>query len=334
MLKWAHPDLLIGMMTDLQTYEAILNDAVYFYQSDAGFLRLTGADRVDFLQRQTTNDLRLLTPDCVMSTVLTSPTARILDVLSVIDEGESLGIVSLPGRGGATSEFLRKRIFFSDQVNVDDLSAAYAQILLFGPQLDAILQRLGLPILEEGHLIKVEVSHQPVTVIVQRMLSRIGCRFLVPVASVDIVKAELDLVGATSISPEVFEILRVEAGQPGPVNELTDSYTPLEMQLDEMISDSKGCYTGQEIIARQITYDKVTKNLVGLKLSSPVENGVKIEAEGKSVGTLTSVVQSPRFGSIGLGVIRCQYREVGTTLTAQNEDGSVVKGVVVELPFR
>ena len=72
------------MMTNLQAYEAALKIAAYFYQPQAGFLRLSGADRVDFLQRQTTNDLRQLTASRTVSTVLTSSTARILDVFCVI----------------------------------------------------------------------------------------------------------------------------------------------------------------------------------------------------------------------------------------------------------
>ena len=66
-----------------RAYEAALFSSVYYFQPQAGFLRLSGADRIDFLQRQSTNDLRLLTADRYLVTVLTSPTARILDVLGL-----------------------------------------------------------------------------------------------------------------------------------------------------------------------------------------------------------------------------------------------------------
>jgi folate-binding protein YgfZ len=322
------------MMKNLQAYEVALNGAVYFHQQDVGFLRLSGADRIDFLQRQSTNDLQQLASDRAVSTVLTSPTARILDVFTVIDEGESLTAISLPSRSSETFEFLRKRIFFSDQVTIEDLSAVYAQILLFGPKLGTILQNLGIALPEPEHLSKGEINGQTVTVLAQKILSGIGCRLLLSAASFDAVKTKLDVAGAISISSDVFEILRVEAGLPGPAGEFTDEYTPLEVQLGEMISDSKGCYTGQEIIARQITYDKVTKNLVGVKLGELMDAGVKIDFEGKSAGVLTSVVQSPRFGSIGLGVIRRQYGKVGTSLSIQKEHGSIVDAEVVGVPFR
>ena len=120
------------MMSGIDSYEAALKNAVFSHQLQAGFLRVAKRDRVDFLQRQTTNDLRLVTTDRSISTVLTSPTARIQDVFCVIEEGESLGVITLPGRAAETTKFLRSRIFFSDQVAVNNISADVAQILLFG----------------------------------------------------------------------------------------------------------------------------------------------------------------------------------------------------------
>jgi len=316
------------------SYEAALKNAAYFYQPDAGFLRLGGTDRIDFLQRQTTNDLRQLNTDRALSTVLTSPTARILDVFLVIDEGESLGIVTLPGRFPETSKFLRSRIFFSDQVTVDDLSTDFAQILLLGPQVDNIMEKLILRPPASGQYKESEIASQAIRVISQEILMAIGYRILVPIKSIDTVIAALAGAGAVPMDAANFDLLRVEAGQPGSATELVDTYTPLEMQLRSMISDSKGCYTGQEIIARQITYDKVTKSLVGIKLNMPVEIDAKVEVGGKLAGTVTSVAQSPRFGDIALGILRRQYRAAGTAVSIRNEDDSVTTGEVVDLPFR
>lgn len=318
----------------LPAYEAALNNVVYFCQAETGVLRLSGADRVDFLQRQTTNDLRLLTTERIVSTVLTSPTARILDVFSILDVDESLMVLSLSGRFQETFKFLRSRIFFSDQVTIDDLSTDFSLIYLFGPQLDSVLQNLNLKIPEPDHFINVEINRHLITMIAQNIHSEIGCWFLLPRMFVDAVAAALEKEGATTMSPDIFEILRVESGQPGTFGELTEAYTPLEIQLQALISDTKGCYTGQEIIARQITYDKVTKKLVGIRLDDLVDVGAKIEIDGKSGGTLTSVVQSPRFGVIGLAVLRRQYCEAGTDVSVLRQDGSSTEGEVVKIPFR
>ena len=113
-------------------------------------------------------------------------------------------------------------------------------------------------------------------------------------------------------------MLRGEAGKPGPAAELTSDYTPLEVGYFEAISKSKGCYTGQEIIARQLTYDKVTRQLTGIKLKEYIEPGAVLKVADKSIGTLTSVVHSPRFGIIGLCLVRKGFEHPGQELTVVN----------------
>jgi folate-binding protein YgfZ len=321
-------------MKDIDSYEAALKTTAYFQQPLAGFLRLAGRDRFDFIQRQSTNDLRLLTADRIISTVLTSPTARILDLFCVIDEGESLGVVTLAARHTETLKFLRSRIFFSDQVSIDDFSADIAQILLFGPQTDSVLEELGLQPPAPDHITQWEIANQLVTVIGQKVLANNGYRFLAPISCMDALLGTLKDAGVNSLDSETFESLRVEAGQPGPIGELVDDYNPLEVGLQEMISDSKGCYTGQEVIARQITYDKVSKKLVGIRLSNLLAAGAEIKVDGKTVGRLTSVAQSLRFGPIGLAVVRRQYGEAGRAISVFGESDSSTIGEVVALPFQ
>ena len=251
-----------------------------------------------------------------------------------MDEGDSLGIVTLPGRYSETTKFLSSRIFFSDQVTVDDMSADFAQILLVGPEVGELMKKLILhpPVLNQ--CIELKIANQPIKAIGQETLLDLSYRILVPINSIDVVMAALDKIGAAPLDVDTFDLLRVEDGQPGSMTELVDTYTPLEMRLQNMISDLKGCYTGQEIIARQITYDKVTKQLVGIKLNKPVVIGSKVEGNGKPVGVITSVVQSPRFGDIALGVLRRQYCTSGQTVSISGENNSVIDGEVAKLPFR
>jgi folate-binding protein YgfZ len=320
-------------MTKSKDYQTALNGAFYFLQPQAGFLRLTDNGRVDFLQRQTTNDLRQLSADRVISTVLTSPVARIIDVFSVIDEGDSLGVISLPGRAAETVKFLRTRIFFTDKVRVDDISADIVQIVLAGSQVDNVLEEMGVQTPAPENLIRWELAGTLVSVIGQKTLVGTRYHFLAPITASKAVIDALAAAGAVSLDAETFEILRVETGQPGPQGELVDSFTPLEVGLGELISDSKGCYTGQEVIARQITYDKVTKNLVGIKLNGPAAVGAEIKVNSKSGGILTSAVNSPRFGLIGLAVFRRQYAEIGTKFSVVGKDDSIINGEIVSLPF-
>jgi folate-binding protein YgfZ len=317
----------------LAGYSAATNGAAYFPQPAAGYLRIGGPDRQTFLQRQTTNDVRLLTPGRALVSVLTSPAARILDVLTLVAEpGESLGALTLTGRAAETFRYLRSRIFFMDKVTLEDASAEFAQFDLLGPAAPDVLRRLGFdrpPDVNEA--VAAEVAGAQARALYGEGL---GFRLLFPASQAQAVTAALASAGADRLSVESFAVLRVEAGQPAGGHELVEDFTPLETGLAASISDSKGCYTGQEVIARQITYDKVTRLLVGLTLEGAVNVGDRVwsGAEDRSAGRITSTAHSPRFGHIALAVLRRPLNEPGTAVTVGEREGGV-PAVVVDLPF-
>src|SRR5687768_4109299 len=121
-------------------YQALIDGAAYL-ASDSGYLVLAGPDRIDFLQRQTTNDVKLLSETRAVLTVLTSPTARILDVLWLIADEDRIVVTTAPQRGTATAAFLRGKIFFMDKVTLEDHSANFAQYELDGTRIDEALVR-------------------------------------------------------------------------------------------------------------------------------------------------------------------------------------------------
>jgi folate-binding protein YgfZ len=145
---------------------------------------------------------------------------------------------------------------------------------------------------------------------------------------------ELESRGAESLSPESYEILRIEAGLPAARHELTEDYTPLETGFDWTVSDNKGCYTGQEVIARQVNYDKVTRKLVGLQLSDIPQVGDTLypHESQQPIGKVTSVALSPRFGPVALAIIKRPYYEAGNELVVGGKaEGILAK--ITELPF-
>lgn len=123
---------------------------------------------------------------------------------------------------------------------------------------------------------------------------------------------------ALPLDVETAEILRLEAGLTGPA-ELGGDYTPFEVGLDERVSDSKGCYTGQEVLARQVTYDKITRRLAVLESERLAEPGASVLADGKTVGTISSVAHSPRSGPLAMAVLRKPHHERGTALTIKSD---------------
>jgi tRNA-modifying protein YgfZ len=312
-------------------YQAALQTTAFYLYPQPGYLQIGGPDRAGFLQRQTTNDVTLLGPDRSLLTVLTSATGHILDVFYLLQEPEAIGAITLPGRQAQTARFLKSRIFFMDKVTVNDASDEFAQVDLLGPQAPQVLAHLGASsLLTTGETVSLNFGGAVMRVLGPDRAIRLGVRLLVPSGiSSELQSVLLDLE-ALRLDPETMDMLRIEAGYPEAAHELTDLYTPLETGLGLAISNNKGCYTGQEIIARQVTYDKVTQHLIGLRLKKAVQNGERIRVEGKAVGVVTSSCVSPRFGPIALAVIKRPYSQP-ETVVAVGEQG--IAAQVTTLPF-
>jgi len=316
-------------MSDLKSYHSAIESAAFFVIPEPGYLSISGKDRVDFLQRQTTNDVVSLTSNNALMSVLTSPKARILDVFWLIDEEDGIGIVTLPGRSADTFDFLRSRIFFNDDVSLTDQSQDFAQIVLQGPKAAESLTALGFPIVEISHTGLGELEGEKIACIGQPGFGGISYRLLVPMTGLDELKGKFTHLGIHQMNVKEFDNLRIEAGLAGEANELTEDYTPLEVGLlDIAISNTKGCFTGQEIIARQVNFGKITRKLVGLFTSSLVQEGASVVVDGKPAGKVTSVVHSPRFGDIALAVLKRPFEQAGTIVKIGD-----TKAEVIELPF-
>lgn len=309
---------------DLAAYQAALDGAAFYLHPAPGCLRLTGRDTAAFIQRQTTNDIRLLKEDNTLLTILTSPTARILDVFVLVKQviseaGEdppSCLAYCVGGKTAETARFLQKRIFFMDQLEVSDVSGGSTQIELFGPRVGMLFAQLGLSNLPtENQLARVTFDGESLLVLKPSPPVGLGYRLAISNTSSDNFSSTLVAGGARECDRETYECLRIETGIPGANTELREDYTPLEIGLGTAVSENKGCYTGQEVIARQINYEKITQTLCLIQLSAHLAAGTSLEADGHFAGRITSVAHSPRFGVIALGVLKRPNNAPGTILT-------------------
>jgi aminomethyltransferase len=256
--------------------------------------------------------------------------ARIIDVLTVYVLPEHVLATTSAGQGAAILRMLRKNIFFNDRVAVEDLSAETLEFHLYGPhaadlaaEISAVDPRDWPPY----HIQAISVGTA------QGWLARIaplgGAGFAL-FARADDRDAVLGALHDTpQLSEATFDVLRVEQGYPAFGRELSLDYIPLETRLDDAVSFTKGCYVGQEIIARMESRNRRAKQLMGLRLSRLVDAGGKLQRDGKESGDLTSVVDSPRFGPIGLAYVRTAAAVPGTHV----EVAADVDAEVVELPF-
>ena len=166
--------------------------------------------------------------------------------------------------------------------------------------------------------------------VVQQGYDLPGVEFVVPVDRLDAVAGELQQAGAVRLTDDrAYHVRRVELGRPAPGAEITGEYSPLEAGLAWACAENKGCYTGQEIIARQLTYDKVTRMLVGLRSDAPLTVGATLTADGRDVGAVTSAAWSPTLAAhLALAIVKRPYNAAGTALLADN-----AAAIVQELPF-
>jgi folate-binding protein YgfZ len=266
--------------------------------------------------------------------VLTNANGRVMAALTVYADAEVAFLRTMPGQHAGVTRYLQGMIFWQDQVEVANPSAEVAQFALYGPDATAALERLT----------GAELSDVPgygwcgATLVGEKISAHRGgllepwaWTIVAPAAAADAVRVALSEL--PQLDPPTADLLRIEAGLPLWGRELSEEVTPLETGLLPAIGFNKGCYTGQEIIARQTNYDKVTRNLVGLELAGVApQTGARVPGPGRG-GFVGSVAYSPALGQyIALAVVPRELAAPGIEVEVHDGDASI-KATVRALPF-
>lgn len=315
---------------------------------DLGFrgrLCLTGTDRVRLLNGQVTNDVRALAVGHGCAAAFCTPKGRLVADVTIMALAEELLLDFEPGLTAALIERLEHHIVAED-VQVVDVAPHYGLLTFQGPGTGALLQRLELfPGLPEPKF-AVSTASDPTLgdlYLVNRPRADVpGADLFVPVDSQEAVldhaaAAARDL-GGRLVGFEALDLARFEAGVPRYPVDMDGTHLPPEAGLDrEAISYSKGCYTGQETIARIRTYGQVTRALRGLWLpaamSQPPAPGDPLLLNGREVGRITSARFSPRHGAtLAMAYVRREANAPGTELQLRTAAREMPVRVVT-LPF-
>lgn len=316
------------------------------------WLQLTGADRLTFLHNQTTQDFRTLEPGQGRSAVVVTSTARTIDWITGYATDLALDLLAAPQMAKRLIPWLDRYIFPMDRVAIADRSTQVGTLVLIGPGAIALLASLGLgglAALPEHQHGSGAIAGVPVRWAIGSGLGLPGVTLWVEtpelaatsaVATTDppaqghpsppalgtqlaTVWQALHQGGATPLGATAWERLRIEQGRPMPGQELTDDFNPLEAGLWQSISFNKGCYIGQETIARLDTYKGVKQQLWGIQLDGVVEPGTPLHLGEEKVGRLTSCVPTAT-GAIALGYVRTKAGGAGLTVTAGDRTGITV----------
>jgi folate-binding protein YgfZ len=293
-------------------------------RTDRGKLVVSGPDAVDFLQGQLTNDLEALVPGSGCYAALLDRKGHMqadLRVLRLSDQE-----VWLDTEPGAADVVLRHLSTYKvgRQVEIAQPGSEVAILSLLGPAASQLVAT-GPLAPEHAHR-ELQIGGVPC----RAVATDLGIDLICPTSGAADVAGALVDAGAVQVSEPAAEILRVESGRPRFGREMTATTIPQEAGIDgRAVSFTKGCYIGQETVARLHYRGKPNRHLRGLRLDAPVTQDDAIALEGRGVGRVGTAVISPAHGPIALAVIR---REAAPGALVQ-VGGTGVGGQVVDLPF-
>lgn len=292
---------------DEKAYSHIRNGGSGFYQQRRGLISVWGKEAVQFLDGLITNDMKTLEDGQQMLAAFPNAQGRLLAVVLVLRDGDRYLF--------ETEEATREKVFqnlfrftFAGDFFVEDLSDGYRYFEMYGDE-------------------------TPTSAVGTFYRSPNSTRNFIPRDRAEYFRDGLTASGAVEISDGLYEALRIESGIPKFGVDMDETTIVPELGLEEMISYKKGCYIGQEIIARIHFRGHVAKQLTGLRLSGEVAaNAELLSDSGKNAGRITSVTYSPNLESvIALGYVRYDFLGERTELKAGIEDS--VDAVVTRLPF-
>ena len=291
-----------------------------FDMSHFGRLAVSGSDAIDLLNRLSTNDLEQLAPGQGMSSVLTTNKGRIIDLLHVLHQAEDLLVLTSPGTQQKVADWIEFYTFIED-VSVKDVSDDTLERLYIGDQVASLLTKEGWlsgPI--EDNLGHVQTGDGDNAVTVAR--SDIGelTAYRV-IAHSDRIMPGSEL---NTLAEEDFRTLRIEQAIAAYPAEMNEDRNPLEANLKPYISFNKGCYIGQEVVARLNTYDRVQRFMCRLELDDGLvaTPGSPILVDGSAAGEVTSSVPG-----MALAFLRKRQYEDGAEVAVES-DGASVTAVV------
>ena len=298
---------------DTEVYNQIRSGSAGFYEQARGLITVSGKEAVQFLDGMITNDMKTLDDGQQMLATFPNAQGRLLAVVRVLRQDDRY----LFETEEATHEKLYQNLFrftFAGDFFVDDLSDQFQYFEVFGPAGDVYHP-------EVADMFPGAISFQ----------ANHGASYFMPNDQAEGVRELLvNENGCVVIDNELYETLRIESGIPKYGVDMDETTIVPELGLDGMISYNKGCYVGQEIIARIHFRGHVAKQLTGLLYNSSEQaetrpvGSVPLELmsiEGKNAGRVTSVTFSPKLGkTVALGFVRYDYLPDGTSLKTGERD--------------
>src|SRR3954453_8391484 len=305
-------------------YRALTAGAGLVDRSELGKLALTGDQAAEMLNGQVSNDVEALVPGTGCYAALLTNKGKMLGDLRVLNTGGELLLITERSALQALFDQLRRGMI-GWRAELHKRTVQQGLLSLVGPRGRAVRGAAGLP--AAGPASPPASRAGAPVVLVATVL---GVDVLCAAEDTSRVRDALIEAGAVAVEEAAAELVRVESGRPRYGIDLDETTIPQEAGLnDRAVSFTKGCYVGQETVARLHWRGKPNRHLRGLRLSAPAASGTPLRLGDREVGRLASVALSPVHGPISLAIVR---REAGVGEALSVGDGAVT-AQVVELPF-
>jgi folate-binding protein YgfZ len=305
---------------------------------DHGVLEVTGRDRASFLHALLSNDVKSLEAGQGCAATLLDVHGKVQVVLRVWVLDDRIVLITPPGTAASTLEAL-DRYLFSEKAVLRDATEDWALFLLAGPEAPALAERLAGAAPDDRPWSSTVATLDGVGVRLVRGGGETGeaeVWVAAPAAEAERVWKSLLAAGAVAVGPDALEVLRLEAGTPRFPDDIGPGVLLPEVPFESLVSYTKGCYPGQEVVVRIRDRGHVNRHLRGLVLEGgevPAA-GSEVLAGDTSIGAVTSSVLSLGLERpIALAMVRRQHAEPGTAVAVRVGERTV-PATVSALPFR
>lgn len=307
-----------------------------FYRLKQDYLKFEGNERLDLINRLSTNQVVPLEKTKGIKTILTSDKGRFVDLITLYNFGDFIFSSCSFNNAKHVLAHLEKYTIMDD-FKPTDMSGTHRTVMFFGDDSEKaandIFQTDLSAMADNDFGFFNHGEHH--SIIAKNDDSFGGFYFIYPVSDEDYWKEKIfkDL-NAVEISEDEYESLRIELGIPEFGKEMSDLTNPLECGLNKYVSFTKGCYIGQEVIARLDAYDKISKHMVSIKFADKPSDAseLKITKEGKECGFVTSVTDSKNYGTIGLGFVKTIFLDFDNEYKIK-KDSALTDCKLTKLPF-
>ncbi|MDF0665926.1 MAG: aminomethyltransferase family protein [Nitrospira sp.] len=311
--------------------------------SHRGKLRVTGEDRVKWLQSVISNDILPLQPGQGRYSSFLTHKGKMLTYFRLYMQTEAVMLEDIGEIGDATFQALRKFLLYGTKAKLENCAESWGLLLISGPKaLHVVQSAFGVDVtdLKPVDFVAAQIGGHHALVLRTEETGEIDIEVLLPTDGLPAAWTSAmqagDKFGMRAIGSHAREALRLEAGLPKAGADLNEEIVPPEANLEEKaFSLNKGCYPGQEVVARMDTYGNVRRKLVGLVLKDTVvpSHGAKLYSGDREVGWISSAVHSPQLNKvIAFGFPLRDFSKPGTELAVEFESGRH-PATVQTLPF-